>query len=132
MPEQSKVLELVNSLAKANTDIVAIWLYGSRAKGTSQEHSDFDFAVAFSNFELTEIAKYLRPNELAIDWCETLCLNNEQLSIVDINQIPIYLAYNVVETGTLIYSTESSRVYREKNRIYSQFEHQVIENRHHD
>ena len=40
---------------------------------------------------------FLRPNELIIDWCQALELSSDVLSLVDINQIPIYLAYNVVD-----------------------------------
>ncbi|MFC3852748.1 nucleotidyltransferase domain-containing protein [Salinispirillum marinum] len=123
------ILEQIRQLAAANDDIAAVWLYGSRAKGNVQPHSDYDVAVAFNNFQLSSLEKYLRPNELAIDWSTSLGLPSDTLSIVDINLAPIYLAYNIVETGTVLYSQETSRVFREQDRIYSQFEYQQVERR---
>lgn len=127
MLNQKKTIELIQDVADKNKDISIVWLYGSRATGDASEHSDFDIAIAFNNFNLSNIEKYLRPNELAIDWASTLDLPADKISIVDINQAPAYLAYNIVEYGNVIYQTQSSRLYREENRIYSQYEFQVIE-----
>jgi predicted nucleotidyltransferase len=132
MSQQVKVIEAVQKLAASNKDIAVVWLYGSRSKGTAQSHSDYDFAVAFNHFELNNLDKYLSPNILAMDWCTLLNLPSDKLSVVDINLVPIYLAYNIIETGQLLYSEGSSRVWLEHNRIYSQFEHQLIENKRHD
>ena len=129
---QQKIIDTLRQLAADNDDIAAVWLYGSRSKGAAQTHSDYDVAIAFNNFELSSLDKYLRPNELAIDWCAYLNLASDKLSIVDINLAPIYLAYNIMETGKLLYNKGSSRVWREQDRVYSQFEHQLIENKHHD
>ncbi|ABM79880.1 DNA polymerase, beta domain protein region [Psychromonas ingrahamii 37] len=128
MPNQADLLAAIQRLAANNQDISVVWLYGSRAADNFKSHSDFDIAIAFKNFKLSVIDKYLRPNELAIDWAIELGLPSEMLSIVDINQAPIYLAYNIIEDGQVIYETQTSRVYRERNRIYSQYEHQIIEN----
>lgn len=130
--DQNKIIEMVQKLAESNEDIAAVWLYGSRSKGNAQSHSDYDIAIAFKNFELNSLERYLRPNELAIDWHPVLGLQSDMLSIVDINLVPIYLAYNIIESGELVYSQDTSRVWREKDRIHSQFEHQIIENKHHD
>lgn len=129
---QSNLIEEIKKLAADNDDIAALWLYGSRSKGTAQSHSDYDLAVAFNNFQISNLDKYLRPNELAIDWCLLLDLSSDKLSIVDINLAPIYLAFNIIETGKLLYQQGTSRVWREQVRIYSQFEHQRIESKYND
>lgn len=128
MLNQAEILVSIQKLAANNQDISVVWLYGSRATKNFKSHSDFDIAIAFNNFKLSAIEKYLRPNELAIDWAVELDLPTDMISIVDINQAPAYLAYNIVEYGKVIYQTQTSRVYREQNRIYSQYEHQRIEN----
>lgn len=130
MLNQNKIIELIQYFAGKNADIAVVWLYGSRATNNFREHSDFDLAVAFDNFDLSAIEKYLRPNELAIDWAIKLDLPSDKISIVDINQAPVYLAYNIVEYGQVIYQTQTPRLYIEENRIYSQYEYQVIENSH--
>ncbi|MDZ7924625.1 MAG: nucleotidyltransferase domain-containing protein [Marinagarivorans sp.] len=132
LPQPTEVIDTVKKLAASNNDIAAVWLYGSRSKGKAQPHSDYDFAIAFNNFQLDSLEKYLRPNELSIDWCALLNLPSDKLSIVDINLAPVYLAYNIIETGKLLYNQGTSRIWREQDRIYSQFEHQRIESQHHD
>ena len=130
--DQNKIIEMVQKLAESNEDIAAVWLYGSRSKGNAQSHSDYDIAIAFKNFELNSLDRYLRPNELAIDWYPVLGLPSDKLSIVDINLVPIYLAYNIIESGELVYSQDTSRVWREADRIRSMFEYQLTQNKHHD
>lgn len=121
-----RVDEMIN-LAKDCPDIEVVWLYGSRATGDSQDHSDYDIAIAFKNFKLSSLARYLRPNELAIEWCEETGLKSDQLSVVDINQAPIYLAFNIVEDGKVIYQTKTARSFTEQDRIYAQYEYQKRE-----
>lgn len=129
MIEQEKIISDIGLLAEHNQDIAVVWLYGSRAKGSHRPDSDFDLAVAFNNFSLDHMAKYLRPNELALHWQQALGLSEQMLSIIDISEAPTYLAINAVETGTVIYSEGSSRVYKETARIRSIFEHEQVGNR---
>ena len=130
MSQSQTVCEL-QALAKKNQDIEVVWLYGSRASGYSNEHSDYDLAVAFKIFNLSDLEKYLRPNELAIDWAMELDLSEYKISVVDINLVPIYLAYNIIEYGKIIYQQQTLRIYKEQNRIYGQYEYQLIEHKNH-
>jgi predicted nucleotidyltransferase len=128
MINQAKLLAKIKRLSTENDDVVVVWLYGSRATGTETKESDFDLAIAFKNFKLSTMDAFLRPNELAIDWAQLLNIPEEKLSLVDINKAPIYLAFNIVEYGEIIYQTPTSRAFTEQNRIYSQYEYQMIEN----
>jgi len=84
-------------------------------------------AIAFRNFTLDSLARYSRPHALALDWAGALNLPEQQLSIVDINQVPIYLAYQIIDTGQLIYNDGSARAWQEITRINSLFEYQQRE-----
>lgn len=121
------VLQNIEQLAKQNSDIAAVWLYGSRAQGRARQDSDYDLAIAFNNFSLDALARYVRPQMLALDWALALHLPEQQMSLVDINQVPIYLAYQIIDTGQLIYSDGSARVWQEIARINSLFEYQLRE-----
>lgn len=61
------------------------------------------------------------------DWAGTLQLPESQVSVVDINQAPIYLAYQINDTGKLIYSDGSARPWQKITRINSLFEYQQLE-----
>ena len=113
-------------MAEKNDDIEVLWLYGSRAKGCATEISDYDFAVAFKNFGLSVSDKYLRPNLLAMDWSALLNIEESKLSVVDINAVPAYLGFNIVEYGDVLYQEPSMRRVIEMNRIFSQYELPLI------
>ena len=125
MQKITDILDSIINLAKKLDDIEVMWLYGSQAKGTAHEHSDI--AIAFKNFNLSDLDRKLRPHELTLIWSDQLNLPEGKLSIVDINTIPVYLAFNVVEYGRVICSKNKSRELKDIQRIYSQFEFETIE-----
>lgn len=100
----------MQQLAEQNSDVAAVWLYGSRAQGRARQDSDYDLAIAFNDFSLDALARYVRPHSLALDWAGALQLPEQKVSVVDINQVPIYLAYQIIDTGQLIYSERLGRV----------------------
>ena len=125
--QTKKIISAISSLASRHPDIEVVWLYGSRAQNNEHANSDYDLAVAFKSFQLSDFDKYLRPNELALEWSEQLSLSPEKLSIVDINRSPVYLAYNIVEHGMIIFQEQTARAYHEQDRIYSMYEYQKRE-----
>jgi predicted nucleotidyltransferase len=101
----SELLQKIAELAGNDSDIAVVWLYGSRAKGNAHAPSDYDLAVAFNRFIKDDpIEKRLRPECLALDWQRALRLHDFQLSIVDINQAPIPLAFAIIQADTVIFA----------------------------
>lgn len=127
MTQSEQILMRLQQFAIQNADVAAIWLYGSRAHGRARQDSDYDLAIAFQNFSLEPLVRYTRPHTLALDWACALNLPERMLSIVDINQVPIYLAYQIIDTGQLIYNDGSARAWQEVTRINSLFEYQQRE-----
>lgn len=116
-------LSTITSLAERNPDIVIVWLYGSRAKGVAHPESDYDLAVAFESFIKDDpIEKRLRPECLALDWQPVLKLHDFHLSIVDINQAPIPLAWEIIEADTVLHCRDQHRFWQEILRIHSRME----------
>jgi len=109
MQSVTQILNKITLNASLADDIEVIWLYGSQAKGTAHSQSDIDLAIAFKNFNLSELDRKLRPQELSLIWSEQLNLPDGKLSIIDINTVPVYLAFNVVEYGRVICSKNSAR-----------------------
>jgi predicted nucleotidyltransferase len=126
MTKSDKILDHIIKQAKLDDDISIIWLYGSRAKGTARQDSDFDIAIAFNNFTLSQFDKAIRPQEYALLWNSELNLPEKTISVVDINTIPSYLAVNVVEYGKILFNNDILREMKETQRIYSQFEYEMI------
>lgn len=127
--ETKKILDQLIYNASIIEDIEVMWLYGSQAKGCAHEGSDIDIAIAFKNFNLTDINRKIRPQEYTLIWAAKLNLPDNKLSIIDINNVPVYLAFNVVEYGKVIYCKNKVRELKETQRIYSQFEFESIEHK---
>ncbi|WP_051480015.1 type VII toxin-antitoxin system MntA family adenylyltransferase antitoxin [Catenovulum agarivorans] len=118
--------ESIPQLAAENPDIEVVWLYGSRARNTHRPDSDIDLAIAYKNFKLDPLEKVSRPVITASDW--QAALNTQvKISVVDINQIPIYLAFSVISEGKVLYSNNDYRMYKEEDRIMALYEYQMIQ-----
>lgn len=108
--------------AQDDPRIDVLWLYGSRAKGTAQPDSDYDLAVAFNQFPSDPWEERLQPEQLAMDWADKLAVADATVSVVDINHIPVPLAYSIVTTGEVLLAKNRLRQVREENRISSMWE----------
>ncbi len=119
--QASQKQNLINimQLAKNNVEVEVLWLYGSRARNKANIDSDYDLAVAFKTYIEDPIERRLRPEILALEWHEKL---NIPLSIIDINQAPLPLAYTVVLDNTLLYSKNNYRRMIEEQKIMSKWE----------
>ncbi len=116
-------LEQIVELARNQRGIKVLWLYGSHAKGNAAEHSDYDLAVAFAEVKLSDpLDNRLRPELLALEWQRALGLSEGMLSVVDINQAPIPLAFAVIDAGKVLWSADEGRRLQEEARIMSQME----------
>lgn len=116
-------LTTLTELARQNPDVAVVWLYGSRAKGNAHAASDYDLAVAFNSFIKNDpVEKRLRPECLALDWQQALGLPDFRLSVVDINQAPIPLAWEIIQAETVIFCRDENRLWQETLRIHSRME----------
>ena len=123
MSDASVLRQQLVQLAAGDPEVQVLWLYGSRAKGQATDHSDWDLAVAFDPVKLPELLdNRLRPELLALAWQRQLGLPEGKLSVVDINQAPIPLAFAVIDANCLLYCRDAGRKMQEEGRIMSQME----------
>lgn len=121
------LLAKIISLAEQNPDIAVLWLYGSRARGAARADSDYDLAVAFQTFIRDDpLEARLRPELLAMDWRRALGLPENRLSVVDINQVGIPLAYHVVANHEPLFCRDPRRLLTEQSRVWSRMELDVL------
>lgn len=119
------------ALAASHPEVAVLWLYGSHAKGNAGPHSDWDLAVAFEPVKLADVLDMrLRPELLALDWQRALGLAEGQLSVVDINQAPIPLAFAIVDANRVLFCRDQGRRLTEEPRIMSQMEFLLYQQTH--
>ncbi|MHB1946553.1 MAG: type VII toxin-antitoxin system MntA family adenylyltransferase antitoxin [Gammaproteobacteria bacterium] len=120
--EKTDLISKIIELAQSNQEIDVIWLYGSRAKGLAHKDSDYDLAIAFNTHPKDVFERRLRPETLAIDWSAALNTSSEKISIIDINLVPISLAWEVIKDGQAISVKNPMRQIQEELRVSSMYE----------
>ena len=117
-------VEIVNkiiSLIKRHWEVDAIYLYGSRAKGTALESSDWDIAVLFTDYISDDVLeRHLRPQEVQALLERELKLY-DKISVVDLEIVPPPLQFNIIRCQR-IYDRGVSHVRRVEYSIYSKIE----------
>jgi hypothetical protein len=106
-------------LARQDQSVEVLWLYGSRARGNASNSSDYDLAVVFKEYEKDPLERRLRPELLAMKWAKSLAV---ELSVIDITQVALPLAYTVVQDNCTLYSGDDYRRLTEEQRIMSKWE----------
>lgn len=119
MIKQAQIIEKIKLLAASQPDIDVLWLYGSRARSQAHENSDYDLAIAFKHYIKDPVERRLRPELLALKWQKQLDI---ALSIIDINQASLPMAYTIVEDNVTLFCANDYRRMVEEQRIMSKWE----------
>jgi predicted nucleotidyltransferase len=101
--------------------IAIVYLYGSRATGTANEESDFDFAVAAKR--LLDIRE---RGELADKFSEELVAAKlvadvPEVDTVDMRRIPLTLAAQVLEYGIVVFGEDDPERGFLETRLMSEY-----------
>lgn len=115
-------LAKITELARQRSDIAALWLYGSRARGDHHAASDYDLAVVFTHWEPDALTRRLRPEEVALEWQHRLAMPEGSISVVDLAIAPVPLGWNVLSQGKLLLDLSPSHRMQTEQRIYSMWE----------
>lgn len=113
------IANILQSLSEEKLD--AVYLYGSRAKGTATASSDWDLAVLFSDYEPDVFERAVRPQLLQFKLADQFDLGDEELSIVDLENTPFYLQYNILQ-GEKLFDRGVPHVRRVENAIMNKAE----------
>ena len=119
MASQTKTIKSIIQLASLDPDVEVLWLYGSRARGEASSTSDYDLAIAFTDYIDDPVERRLRPELLALSWGKTLDI---PMSIIDIKQASLPMAYTIVQDNTVIHGNNSYPCMVEEQRIMSKWE----------
>lgn len=114
-PEQQMVRHI-----RDHWSVDAVYLYGSRAKGSARTDSDWDIAVLFRDYLPSPLERALRPQEVEAHLQRELDLY-DQLSVVDLENAPPPLQFNIIH-GIKLYDRGIPHVRRVEGSILSKIE----------
>jgi predicted nucleotidyltransferase len=120
-PMLNDMAETVTRIIQATAPVDAIYLYGSRAKQTEHEASDWDIAIIFTDFETDLLARALRPQSVESTLERELKLYN-QISVIDLETAPVYLQYSILMSAVKWFDRNVPHVKRVEQSIFSKWE----------
>ncbi len=115
------MLDMIIASIHCYAKVDAIYLYGSRAKNTAHQHSDWDIAVIFTDYERNELERLVRPQLLEAEVENELKLY-QKISVVDLEIAPIYLQMSILNHGIKYFDRNVPHVKRVEQSILSIWE----------
>ncbi|WP_404415266.1 nucleotidyltransferase domain-containing protein [Marinospirillum sp.] len=116
------MLPVLTQFAEDDPRILALWIYGSRARGDAGSGSDYDLAVIFATWEPDALERRLRPEVLALEWQQTAKLQEGGLSIVDLACCSVPLGWSILSEGKLLVDKRPEIRMTIESRIFSIWE----------
>ena len=113
---EQKILDEILKFHKVD----AVYLYGSRAKGTFTAESDWDIAVLYCEFIKDLLERTLRPQMLEAHLEKILKMYNK-IHVVDLEIVPVPLQYNIIK-GNKLFDRMVPHVRKVENAIISKIE----------
>ena len=116
------MIQALIQLVKADPQLLAMWIYGSRARGDAGPVSDYDLAAVFADWEEDALERRLRPEVLALEWQQALELPEGALSLVDLSCCPVPLGWSILSEGKLLVDKKPEIRMSVESRIFSIWE----------
>ena len=96
-------IQKIQGYFAAQKDVVAVYLYGSFAKGTTHPGSDIDFAVLFNK----PTKDFHRISKIYSDLCDLKLPEEPEVRDINLVQSPVFLL-NVIQ-GRLLFSSDEQK-----------------------
>jgi len=91
------------------------YLFGSRARGKAGKLSDYDFAVLLDEKKVSEKQYSKYQLEIISDLLKEIKTDHIDLVILNNSKTPLFLKYNVIKEGKIIYEKNKTAESERKN-----------------
>ena len=102
----SKIPDVITKIKK-DTDVIALYVFGSVVESNLKPLSDLDFAILLSD-SLERNDRFYKSIDLIGLFNETL--KTDEVDMVILNDDPVGFAFNIVNTGKLLYCRDQGRL----------------------
>jgi len=101
LSEEELLRREITNLFKDYRDVIAVILFGSRARGTFTKDSDYDLAI-LSRSKLT----MKRLNEIALKISDSINVPADKIDLIDLSKASNELIYKVIRDGKPLYVSD--------------------------
>lgn len=99
---------------KSEGNITLVYLFGSYADNTYNENSDIDIAVMYDD----DIDEYEHAGK-SIDVSKIF--DNIDVDYIDLNKVNVFLQFEILKKGKLIYCTDEKRLQKFMDKVQRQY-----------
>lgn len=117
-----KVSDIVEKISE-DVDVVALYAYGSLAKGDLKPLSDLDFAILL-NEEFTSKQCFEKHLNLLDIFNQTF--HTDEIDLIILNKAPLRFSHAVITKGKLLFSRDRGKIvdfFEHKQKLYLDFMH---------
>lgn len=102
----TRLIALAASFRGRGRNIIAAYLFGSRARGTADALSDVDIAVLLRDGRNSQEWLWAVEDELAVTVCDLL--QSSDVDLVILNSVPLTFQFEIIVTGELLLSNDEA------------------------
>ena len=110
---EGRQLERFVEIAARDASILAVFLFGSRARGDEHEASDIDVCL---------VLKSERQSELRLSEKKHEYLSQFNLDVQVFQQLPLFMRHRILRDGRVLFARDEDLLYEKAFRTAQQYE----------
>lgn len=116
MPQSLIYDKIRNIIRKEIPDVIAIYLFGSRADGSFTSESDFDLGILLPHDKsITDLPLFDMQQNLSTSL-------NQDVDLIYLNNATLVMQYLITSNGLLLYEKDRSQVLKFESLVLSMYQ----------
>lgn len=118
MVEIEKITLQLEDFFKARKNIIAVYLYGSYAKGKATKQSDIDLAILF---KLQFNQQFITGQEINLSAEIQKIIKEIEIEVKILNSAPLFFQHKIISSGRLIFCSNGSARVKYESDLMSRY-----------
>lgn len=110
-----KMNKFSSSLSQYGSDLIAVYLFGSSARGEIKPLSDIDLAILLAD----NVINYQIETKILIDAMHIL--GTEEIDLITLNAAPLHIQFGVLRNKKVVYNSDTEKRIDFENRVIMEY-----------